>query len=69
MNLTGFSKPFQWKGLGGRVSKVLGVLWAQGPGVGAESADAGGGVGGGAEPPPPSKSYYGPPKGPGAQGP
>ena len=44
------------------------VKRAQGPGIGATGADAGG-VWGGAEPPPPSKSYYGHPKGPGAQGP
>ena len=24
MNLTGFSRPFRWEGLGGRVFKVLG---------------------------------------------
>ena len=38
---------------------------AQGPGIGAKGADAGGGE----ETPPPSKSYYGHPGGPGAQGP
>ena len=41
---------------------------AQGPGIGAKGADAGGGVGG-ARAPAPSKSYYGHPKCPGAEGP
>ena len=46
---------------------LLSERGTQGPGIGAKGADAGGDVGG-AEPPPPSKSYYGHPKGTGAQG-